>query len=239
MKEKRSFGLILIKKQPHKPAEVLLVRPRCTNEFAELLKKREASREAARLVAKLTYLERQLLWRGEPSKAGRAVEHLLGPPQPLELDWMCELRRRCLLGAERLLRDAQFQSFLRASQGCAEIPWVVPRGRPLFEEQPAECAVRECCEESGLCLRDAIVDPNFLYRLDIHDMRVHYRIGHLLAISSRDLSPRLQLDDWSQRNEIAEARFFPLEHVAVIAPQLHPMLRQAFNYARRHYAFLF
>lgn len=228
-----------------KPAEVLLVRPRCTNEFSELLKKREAQKEAASMVARLTYFERQLLASHDQTGPARAksgqqaVEHLLGCPQPLELGWMRDLRRRCLLNAERLQQDAQFQSYLRTAQDCAEVPWVVPRGRPLFGEQSADCALRECYEESGIQLRSVIIDPHFLYRSDIHEMHVHYRISHHLAIITRDLSPRLRVDDMLQRCEIADARFFTLEQIAVVAPQLRPMLRQAINYARNNYGFLF
>lgn len=241
MKERVSYGIILVKKQAGSAAEFLLVRNRVSNQMSELVRKPTLSANSPEICGELlgqtTFFEKQLLCRTDPLAADAVAQHLI-PVRVGEEDWARERRRQYASNFRKLMRNDSFQKQVLTA-GHAAIPWVVPRGR-LNEsrEEPRTAALRELREETGVDLEHVLVDTVFHREFSRVEYGVHYRFHYFLAVTCTDARPSLSLSSAEQVCELSEMAFMSLQRVKTEAPDMFPMLKAARQYLKNTYPFL-
>lgn len=114
--------------------------------------------------------------------------------------------------------------------------WEIPKGRPRKNESDIHCAVREFYEETGIEKSQYFIFPNATRTHSFIDENVHYVQKYYIAVTHRQMQPRIRLDARMQIEEVADIRWLSIEEIRVIdtSGRLERLVRPVFNYVKKH-----
>lgn len=102
----------------------------------------------------------------------------------------------------------RIRSLLRRSHFCAERVWEIPKGRKKNQgEYELECAIREFYEETGIPRNAYHIVPRATFLLSFTEDGRRYDITYYIAVTTRDITQRLNSASIDQITEICNLRW--------------------------------
>ena len=226
---KCSGALVVFGRAPSGELKVLLIQPRLTYAFRELVlgwwypdeKKRSA------LARGVTPNEALVLLSGNYNMAHYlfAMRYVPSPPSTRTL-----VRKRRY---EESVAQESVRVELREG-GFGKLWWMVPRGRPAPGETSFDTACREFEEESGVSARAVRWVPHCTHVDDYVSMGARYRITYHCAVLKGAL-PNISVKTVAQMREVADIGWFSMDELRRhIEPRQHGIVTKFKRYVKKH-----
>jgi 8-oxo-dGTP pyrophosphatase MutT (NUDIX family) len=241
-----SFGIILTRVNPqNNRPEAVLVRGRYSYEYAEFVHgrySRKNLRGVRDLLDAMSVNERldlfslnfKQMWYRIWLTADRQ-ELYNRKLSKFQTTWMKDDSGKYL---RKLVQESQTDPGSRQQRGGG-IRWEFPKGRRRFNQEPdINCAVREFEEESGIAKRDYQILPDFRRRASFVHMGVRYVTVYYVAVTRRDIQPRIDLRDMNQVAEVSEVRWMDIEQIRLIdtpTKRLETTVGPVFKYVKKYF----
>lgn len=124
-------------------------------------------------------------------------------------------------------------SLIRRSRKFASCIWEIPKGRRKGSETELECAIREFYEETGIPRNAYSITP-FIYRVSFIEDGVQYNLSYYVAVTTRDIMPRINSAAIDQISEINNIHWVSGDEIAIYAePRDVAGLRRIIRYAKK------
>lgn len=127
---------------------------------------------------------------------------------------------------------ARILSLIRRSHAFATRQWEIPKGRSKNNESNLECAIREFYEETGIPRNAYRITP-FVYRVSFIEEGTQYNLMYYVAITARDLVPRINSAAIDQISEINDMHWVAGNEIDFYATRDIANLRRIIRYAKK------
>ena len=231
--KKSSAGIILCRKQtPVSALEVLLIRKRYTYAYNDFLHGRYSSQNSSSyisLLKEMTPDEILDIWSLDFTHMWYRV-WLLAVHHELY-----ECKKAKFIST--FLRDGgvYLRNILRQVQCHGTLQWELPKGHPLGNELPINCAIREMTEETRITKPEYRLLPSISRRVNFINSGVYYHFEFFVAIAKTNLTHRMLPRNVFLSGEVNEVAWMTLEQLRLTDSKHHleSIVRPIFHYLKK------
>jgi 8-oxo-dGTP pyrophosphatase MutT (NUDIX family) len=212
-----SYGVLCCRKNPRtQRIEALMVSKRYTYEYCEFISGKPFTIGKKIPIAKLTYMLNRM-----------TLDEKL---DILSFNFDQMWYRICLSATKTSLyyhAKNKFEQIFLVDRGAwlaslilksnhAGVIWEIPKGRKNTQESGINCAVREFYEETNIEKKQYNILPNIYRSYTFEDAGVIYTFMYYIAITHRDITPKINIKNRHQVAEISNVKWMDLDTIGAV-----------------------
>jgi 8-oxo-dGTP pyrophosphatase MutT (NUDIX family) len=212
-----SYGVLCCRKNPRtQRIEALMVSKRYTYEYCEFISGKPFTIGKKIPIAKLTYMLNRMTLDEKLDIISFNFDQM----------WY----RICLSATKTSLyyhAKNKFEQIFLVDRGAwlaslilksnhAGVIWEIPKGRKNTQESGINCAVREFYEETNIEKKQYNILPNIYRSYTFEDAGVIYTFMYYIAITHRDITPKINIKNRHQVAEISNVKWMDLDTIGAV-----------------------
>lgn len=114
--------------------------------------------------------------------------------------------------------------------------WEIPKGKKICNNEPdIYCAIREFQEETGISKKSYHIYPRIRMSIAHNDQGITYHSTYYLAITARNIEPKIKFSNEEQISEISDIRWMNIDNIRLIDENknLEQLARRIFKVAKK------